>query len=80
MAALPSVEGKQYGPLSDFQHPAVFPSEFSVLPLKSSEYLRADFPSDANTREMRAVYKLLDSNDLHSEVIFPSCEMHRFGT
>ena len=66
-----------------FPHPlnsVVFPLEFSVLPQKINEYLRADFPSDANMRKIRVLHKWLDASDLHPETIFSSYEMHRFST
>ena len=73
------LEGKQYGALSDFQYHAIFSSEFSVLPQKSSEYLQADSPSDANSRILSSFYKALNVNDLYSRIIFPSCNKHRFS-
>ena len=73
-------EWTQYGLFTDFQHPVIFSSEFSVLPQKINENLRADFPSDTNTRKIRVSLKTLYINSLHSEAIFSSHEVHRFGT
>ena len=73
------LEGEQYGALSDFQYHAIFSSEFSVLPQKSSEYLRADSSSDANSRILSSIHKTLNVNNLYSRVIFPSCNKHRFS-
>lgn len=42
LALLFSVEEKVIGTVTDFQYPVIFPSEFSVLFPKISEYLRAD--------------------------------------
>ena len=58
------LKGKRSGQLTDFQYPAVFPFEFSVLPRKISEYLRADFPSDVNSRKIRVLFKMLNIKDL----------------
>ena len=58
------LKGKRSGQLTDFQYPAVFPFEFSVLPRKISEYLRADFPSDVNSRKIRVLFKILNIKDL----------------
>ena len=79
-ALLPSAERKAIGAVTDFQYHAFFSPEFSVLPRKINENLRANFPSDANTREIRALRKMLYINNLHLRVIFSSHEMHRFGT
>ena len=79
-ALLPSAERKAIGAVTDFQYHAVFSPEFSVLPRKINENLRADFPSDANTRKIRVFLKTLYINSLHPEAIFSSHEMHRFGT
>ena len=68
------------GVLSNFQYPAIFQSEFSVLPRKISENLRADSPSDANSREIRVLYKLLNIKHLHTRYIFLSCKTHYFST
>ena len=73
-------ESKSIRALSDFQYPAVFPSEFSVLPKKINEYLRADSPSDANSRKIRDLRKTLDINNLHPRGIFPLCNKHCFST
>ena len=77
---LPSAERKAIGAVTDFQHHAFFSPEFSVLPRKINENLRADFPSDANTREIRALRNILYIKNLHLRVIFSSHEMHRFST
>ena len=69
---------KQTRAFSNCKHVAVFPQEFSVLPQKTSAYLRADFPSGANTREIRALSKHLYNNDLRPEAIFQSHKMHHF--
>ena len=74
-----SAGGRQYGALSDFQHSVFFSSEFSVLPQKISENLRADFPSDANSRKIRVLRNLLNINGLNVKTDFPSCNMHCFG-
>ena len=73
------LKGEQYGALSDFHHHAIFSSEFSVLPQKSSEYLRADSPSDVNSRILSSIYKTLNINNLYLRVIFSSCNKHRFS-
>ena len=70
---------KQNGALTDFQFPAIFSSEFSVLPRKISENLRTDITSDANTRIIRTSHKSLSSNNLFFTSIFSSCNKHRFG-
>ena len=44
---------KQYGALTDFKCPILFSSEFSILPKKIREYLRADSPWNANTWIMK---------------------------
>ena len=65
--------------LSNFKRLAIFSSEFSVLPPKISEFLRADSPSDANTRKIRGLHRTLNISGLHSTAIFSSCNKHRFG-
>ena len=70
---------KQNGALTDFQFPAIFSSEFSVLPRKISENLRTDITSDANTRIIRTSHKSLNSNSLCMTFIFSSCNKHSFG-
>ena len=65
--------------VTDFQYHEIFLPEFSVLPTKISEYLQADSPSDANTREMTDLHKVLNINNLHLETIFSPYNMHRFG-
>ena len=79
-ALFSSAESKSIRALSDFQYPAVFPSEFSVLPRKINEYLRADFPPDANSRKIRDLRKVLDINNLHPRDIFSLCNKHCFST
>ena len=74
-----SAGGRQYGALSDFQYHAVFPPEFSVLPQKISENLRADFPPDANSRKIRVLCNLLNIKGLNVKTDFPSCNMHCFS-
>jgi len=69
----------QKSAVTDFHHPAVFPLEFSVLPQKTSAYLRTDSSSGANTRNMRDFYNLLNINDLCSKSISLQCNMHHFG-
>ena len=73
------LEGEQYGALSDFHHHAIFSSEFSVLPQKSAANLRADSPSDVNSRIPSSIYKTLNINYLYPRIIFPSCNKHRFS-
>ena len=70
---------RQNGAVTDFQCTAVFPLEFSVLPQKNSEYLRADSPSGANSREKRALRNVLDISGLYLRKIFRSCKMHCFS-
>ena len=65
--------------VTDFQYHEIFLPEFSVLPTKISEYLQADSPSNANTREMTDLHKVLNINNLHLETIFSPYNMHRFG-
>ena len=54
--------------LSDCKHVAVFPSEFSVLPRLFFANLRADSPSDANSRKIRALCKHLYANNLQAHM------------
>ena len=70
---------KQSGAVTHFQCHAIFPSEFSVLPQKSSAYLRADSPADANSQNMRDLLKTLNIKDLYSRHIFPPCKKHYFS-
>ena len=65
--------------LSNFQYPAIFSSEFSVLPQKSSAYLRADSPSGANSRILRGYPKILDARHLHTTIILSAYEKHCLG-
>lgn len=58
------LKGKRSGQLTDFLYPVVFLSEFSVLPRKINEYLRAEFPSDVNSRKIRVLFKILNIKDL----------------
>ena len=67
------------GAVTDFQYHEIFLPEFSVLPTKISEYLQADSPSDANTREMADLHKVLNINSLHLKAIFSPYNMHHFG-
>ena len=71
---------KQSGAVTHFLCHAIFQSEFSVLPQKSSAYLRADSPSDANSREIRVLHKPLNIKYLHTRHIFSSCKTHYFST
>lgn len=59
LALLFSVEEKDIGTVTDFQYPVIFPSEFSVLFPKISEYLRADPPLHAKTLKIRITLKVL---------------------
>ena len=74
-----SARMKQYGRLSNCNRILIFPSEFSVLPQKLSEYLRTDSPSDANTRKIRTLRKLLNTSNLYTGTIFSSCNKHHFS-
>ena len=65
--------------LTDCKQILIFRSEFHDLPRKTNAYLRTDSPSDANTRIIRTLHKLLDCNNLCLTFIFPSCNKHRFG-
>ena len=78
-ALFSSAESKSIRALSDFQYPAVFPSEFSVLPRKISEYLRADTPSDANSRIIRVLCKVLNIKYLYLTYVFSFCDKHRLS-
>ena len=78
--ALFSVAGiKQHGQLSIYNLILVFRSGFPVIPRKISAYLRADFPSGANTRKIRVFRKILNINDLCLRGISSLCEKHHFG-
>ena len=70
---------KQSGAVTHFQCHAIFQSEFSVLPQKSSAYLRADSPSDANSQNMRDLLKRLNIKDLYLRHIFPPRKKHCFS-
>ena len=70
---------KQSGAVTHFQCHAIFPSEFSVLPQKSSAYLRADSPADANSRNMRGLLKTLNIKDLYLRHIFSPRKKHCFS-
>ena len=70
---------KQSRAVTHFQCHAIFPSEFSVLPQKSSAYLRADSLSDANSQNTRDLFKTLNIKDLYSRHIFPPCKKHCFS-
>lgn len=59
LALLFSVEEKDIGTVTDFQYPVIFPSEFSVLFPKISEYLRADPPLHSKTLKIRITLKVL---------------------
>ena len=67
------------GGLSDCNRILNFPSEFPDIPRKISAYLRTDFPSDANTRNIRGFYNILNINDLCSRRISSHCKKHHFG-
>ncbi len=70
---------KQSGGVTHFQCHAIFQSEFSVLPQKSSAYLLADSPADANSQNTRDLFKTLNIKDLYSRHIFPPCKKHCFS-
>ena len=70
---------KQHGQLSIYNRILVFRSGFPDIPRKISAYLRADFPSGANTRKIRAFRKILNINDLCLRGISSLCEKHHFG-
>lgn len=65
--------------LSAYKQVAFFSSEFSVLPSKINEYLRADSPSNANTWKTNSLCKYLYIINLHPRIISPSHEMHHFS-
>ena len=69
----------RYGQLSDCNRILIFRSEFPVIPRKINEYLRTDFPSDANTRIIRGYCKLLISNNLCLTDTFLHCNKHHFS-
>ena len=70
---------KQSRVVTHFQCHAIFQSEFSVLPQKSSAYLRADSPEDANSQNMRDLLKILNIKDLYLRHIFPPRKKHCFS-
>ncbi len=69
----------RYAPLSNRNRILIFPSEFSVLPRKISEFFRADSPSAANTRVMRGFYNILNVNNLCLRGISSHCKKHYSG-
>ena len=69
----------KYRVLTDFQYPALFLSEFSVIPQKINTYLRPDSPSAANTRNIKGYYKILNINNLYLSDIPSHCKKHHFG-
>lgn len=72
------IEMKRSVPLSDCKRFLIFRSEFSTIPRKISAYLRTDFPSGANTRNMRGFYKELNINDLCFMCVLSHCKKHHF--
>ena len=52
---------------------------FSVLPQKISEYFRTDVSSDANTRNMSGLCKLLNVRGFCLMPLFLSCNKHRLS-
>ena len=70
---------KQSGAVTHFQCHAIFQSEFSLLPQKSSVYLLADSPADANSQNTRDLLKRLNIKDLYSRHIFPPRKKHCFS-
>ena len=75
-----SVAGiKQHGQLSIYNRILVFRSGFPDIPRKISAYLRADFPSGANTRKIRGFHKMLNISNLCLMGISSLCEKHHFG-
>ncbi len=68
-----------YVQLSDCNRILILRSEFPDIPRKINEYLRTDFPSDANTRIIRGCCKLLISNNLCSTGTFLHCNKHHFS-
>ena len=64
--------------LSDYNRILIFPSKFSDIPRKISEYLRTKSPSDANTRNMICFYNILNINDLCLNGILSLCEKAHF--
>lgn len=65
--------------LSVFKYPVTFSPEFSALPLKISQYLRADSAYDINTQKMRGLRNLLIINSLCLDIILRPCNKHRFS-
>ena len=65
--------------LSNCKRFLIFPPRFPDIPRKISEYLQSDFPSDANTRNIRGFYNILNINDLCSRRISSHCKKHHFG-
>ena len=74
-----SAEGTQYVLLSIYKRIPIFTSGFPDIPRKISAYLRADFPSGANTRQISGFYKILNINDLCLRDILSLCKKHHFG-
>lgn len=76
----PSFIGRNaYGTLTDFQYSPIFLFGFSVLPQKISEYFRTDVSSDANTRNMSGLCKLLNVRGFCLMPLFLSCNKHRLS-
>ena len=68
----------QNNPLTDYNRISIFYFGFPDIPRKISAYLQADSSSDANTRNMRGFYKILNINDLCLRRIFSFCKKHHF--
>ena len=75
---LPADEKEQYGQLSIYNRFLIFRPEFPILPRKISEFFCAGSTSDANSRVMKGLRKLLSAKDLHLKTILSSCDKHRF--
>ena len=56
-----------------------FRLSFQFYPKKIASILRADSPSDANSREMRALRNVLDISGLYLRKILRPCKMHCFS-
>ena len=66
----------QNSPLTDYNRISIFYFGFPDIPRKISAYLQADSSSDANTRNMRGFYKILNINDLCLRGISLLCKKH----
>ena len=73
------VKIKWYILLSNCKRFLIFPPRFPDIPRKISEYLQSDFPSDANTRNIRGYYNILNINVLYLRGVFSHCKKHHFG-